>query len=153
MIYDIREHLEQYKGLSSNMDCAIDYILKTDFSKMGAGKYPVDGERVFALVQTPSTYPKEQARWESHTKYTDIQYMLAGKETIGMQKTEFLTVAEPYREENDIAFYADNQHGCFPTLTPGSFVICFPTDAHMPLICADTPQQIKKVVIKVKAEP
>jgi len=152
LIYDIREHLEQYKGLSANMDCAIDYILKTDFSKMAAGKYPVDGDRVFALVQSPTTYPKEQAKWEAHNAYIDIQYLLDGEEIIGSQKTGFLKIAEPFREGNDIAFYYDNREGFFPVLKPGTFVVCFPTDAHMPLICPNKPQKIKKVVMKVKAD-
>lgn len=152
MIYDIREHLQLYKGISTNIACAIEYLYKTDFSKLKAGKYPVDGDRVFALIQEPTTYPKEQAKWESHNSYIDIQYMLHGEEIIGSQKTEFLRISEPFREGADIAFYSDNGEGFFPVLKSGSFVVCFPTDAHMPLICPNQPQKIKKVVIKVKAD-
>lgn len=152
MIYDISEHLELYKGISANIACAIEYLSKTDFSKLEAGKYPVDGDRVFALVQDPTTYSKEQAKWESHNTYIDIQFMLDGEEIIGSQKTEFLKISEPFREGNDIAFYEDNGEGFFPILKPGSFVVCFPTDAHMPLICPNQPRKIKKVVMKVKAD-
>ena len=152
MIYDIREHLQLYKGISANMACAIEYLIKTDFSQLQAGKYQVDGDRVFALVQDPTTYLKEQAKWESHNAYIDIQYMLCGEEIIGSQKTEFLRISEPFREGNDIAFYSDNGEGFFSLLKPGSFVVCFPTDAHMPLICPNQPQKIKKVIMKVKAD-
>ncbi|HHV32808.1 MAG TPA: DUF386 domain-containing protein [Clostridiales bacterium] len=152
MIYDTRENMKMYKGLGENLDRAIAYFLKTDFSKLEAGKYPIDEDRVFALVQTPTTYPKEKARWESHEKYIDIQYLLNGEEMFGLQKTDQLTVSEPYREENDITFFEDNGKGFFPILRPDTFVICFPTDAHMPLIRPHEPMAIKKVVIKVKTE-
>lgn len=152
MIYDIKENLALYQGLSKSFDCAVTALLKTDFSKLEAGKYPIDGDNVFALVQTPTTRAKEQARWESHAHYIDIQFLLSGEEIIGIQKTDRLAVADPYREENDIAFYEENGDGFFPVLTPGSFVVCFPSDAHMPLISPNKPMPIKKVVIKVKAD-
>lgn len=152
MIYDLKQNLLQYKGISKNLDTAIEYLLKTDFSSMEEGKYSVDGDRVFALVQTPVTRSKEKCRWEAHGKYIDIQYMLEGSEIIGFQNTSELAASEPYRAENDIAFFADNGKGFFPHLVPDSYVVCFPWDAHMPLIYPDNPQKIKKVVIKVKAD-
>jgi len=150
MIYDRKENLLQYKGISENLDCALDYLAETDFTGMGAGKYTVDGEKVFALVQTPDTKPKNQAHWEAHRNYIDIQYLLYGEEMIGLQNIAFLTESERYHDGNDIVFYHENEKGFFPELVPDSFVICFPTDAHMPLICTSEPQHIKKVVVKVE---
>jgi biofilm protein TabA len=150
MIYDRKENLLQYKGISKNLDRAIDYLAETDFTGMDAGKYPVDGERVFLLVQTPDSRPKTEARWETHQRYLDIQYLIDGEEIIGFQKADKMTVSEPYKQEQDVAFYEDNGKGFFPELTADSFVICFPTDAHMPLICAEVPRHIKKVVVKVE---
>jgi len=152
LIYDVKKNLSQYKGLSKNFGCAIEYLLNTDFSGMGMGKYPVDGEKVFALVQMPETRPREQTRWESHKNYIDIQYMLLQSEIIGCQNTGSLTEKTPYSAENDIVFYHDNKKGFYPVLVPDSFVICFPWDAHMPLICTDIPKKIKKVVMKVQVE-
>lgn len=134
------------------MDRAVTYLLETDFFNMDAGKYPIDGENVFAMIKMPETKSQGQACWESHRKYVDIQYLLKGSEIIGFQNTGGLTERVPYNKENDIAFYHDNGKGFFPLLVPDSFVICFPWDAHMPLICAGHPQKIKKVVIKVLAE-
>ena len=150
MIYDVKENLAQYKGISKNLDCAITYLLQTDFTKMAAGRYPVQGDDVFALVQTPDTRKRADARWESHEEYIDIQYLLCDTEKIGFQNTGLLTVSQAYDTQKDIAFYQDNGQGFFVNLVPDTFVVCFPTDAHMPLICAEQTQQIKKVVIKVK---
>lgn len=150
MIYDLKENLQQYKGISKNLDCAIRYLLDTDFTDMNTGKYSVQGDDVFALVQAPDTRDRAAALWESHQNYIDIQYLLCGEEKIGFQNTGLLTVSQPYDAQKDIAFYQDNGQGFFVNLVPNTFVICFPADAHMPLVCAPQPQQIKKVVVKVK---
>ena len=79
MIYDHKENLLQYKGLSKNLDCAIEYLLHSDFAEMSAGKYPVQGDDVFALVQTPETVERKSASWESHQHYMDIQFFALRK--------------------------------------------------------------------------
>ena len=35
-------------------------------------------------------------------------------------------------------------------MTPGRFAIVFPADAHMPGVCVDAPQVVKKAVFKIK---
>ncbi len=152
MIYDVKENLLQYKGISKNLDCAIDYLLNTDFTGMEPGKYPVDGDRIFAMVQEPDSRPRSQARWEAHQRYIDIQYIIQGAENIGFQKIDLLTVSQPYSKENDIVFFAENGKGIFPELVPDSFAIFFPTDAHMPSVCTEEPAHVKKVVVKVEVE-
>ena len=150
MIYDTKENLSQYKGISKNLDCAIEYLLHTDFTDMSSGKYPVQGDDVFGLVQAPDTREKSAALWESHQSYIDIQYLLCGAEKIGFQNIGSLTDSEPYDAQKDIVFYQNNGKGFFVELEPDTFVVCFPQDAHMPLVCAAQPQSIKKLVVKVK---
>lgn len=152
IIYDTKENLSQYEGINRNLDCAIQYLLHTDFTEMNAGKYPVQGDDVFALVQTPDTRERTDALWESHEKYIDIQYLLCGAEKIGFQSTGKLTASQPYDAQKDIAFYQDNGQGFFVALEPDTFVVCFPQDAHMPLVCTEKSQQVKKVILKVRAE-
>lgn len=152
MIYDTKENLQNYKGISKNLDLALDYLERADLSGMEAGRYEIDGSHVFALVQAPQTRPQEQCRWEAHKKYIDIQYLIDGQETIGFQKTEAMVISEAYNAEKDLVFFRENGEGFFPRLVPGSFVICFPTDAHKPLICEGEPQSIKKVIVKVEVQ-
>lgn len=152
MIADIKENLECYRGISGLLDLALDYLRKTDFTGMASGKYEICGERVFVLIQEPDTRPREKARWESHRNYIDIQYIIEGAESIGFQQTAAMRPEEPYSPEKDITFYRDNQKGFFVPLMPESFVICFPQDSHMPLVCSGTPRRIRKAVVKVAVE-
>lgn len=150
MIYDDRSHLALYRGLSPRFDLALAYLEKTDFTGLPAGKYAIDGGAVFALMQEPLTAERSRCRWESHERYIDIQYLVAGREQIGFQNAGVLSVAEPYDAGRDIAFYKDNGKGVFIPLTPGTFAVCFPHDAHMPLVCMENPGQVRKVVVKIK---
>lgn len=149
MIYDTKDHLLQYKGISRNLDTAIDYLLQNDISGLTPGKYPINGDAVFLMIQDVKPLLRESAKWESHRKYVDIQYLIQGKESIGFQKTDSLKAKKAYSETNDIAFYEDNGNGFFVDLKKESFVVCFPTDAHMPLV-GNANTAIKKAVIKVE---
>lgn len=149
MIYDTKNHLLQYKGISRNLDIAINYLLQNDISGLTPGKYPINGDSVFLMIQEMKPLPRKLAKWESHRKYVDIQYLIQGKESIGFQKTDSLKVKKSYSETNDITFYEDNGNGFFVDLQEDSFVVCFPTDAHMPLV-GNANTAIKKAVIKVE---
>lgn len=151
MIYDTQNHLLQYKGMTNNMDTAVEYLIQKDLTSLSPGKYPILGDSIFLLIQEPKLCPRSTAKWESHQNYIDIQYLIKGEESIGFQKTDSLEIAQHYSEVNDIAFYQDNGKGFFVNLRPGSFVVCFPTDAHMPLVgTSHSLITIKKAVVKVK---
>ena len=48
------------------------------------------------------------------------------------------------------ALYSNNVTGEAFLMTPGRFAIVFPADAHMPGVCVDAPQAVKKAVFKIK---
>lgn len=150
MIYDKIKNANQYKALSANMKKALEYLETTDFSKLDAGKYPIDGDNVYAMVQCPTTKLKADAKWEGHKNYADIQYVVAGDEIIGVQAADEMIVETPYNETKDILFFAENGKGVDLMMKPGYFTVLFPSDAHMPLVCTDLPTAEKKVVVKFK---
>ena len=54
MIFDTLGNIEKYKGISANLDQAIDFIMQTDFSKSETGRTDVCGAFYYtkAVVQT-----------------------------------------------------------------------------------------------------
>jgi YhcH/YjgK/YiaL family protein len=112
------------------------------------GKYPIDGDDVFALVQTYESRPRQEGKWEAHRKFIDVQFVAQGKEQLGWANLNRLKVSEPYSDENDVLFLEGE--GDFVTAEAGTFVIFAPQDAHMPGIAAGNPQKVKKVVVKVR---
>ena len=41
-----------------------------------SGKYEIDGKNVYANVTAYTTIPWEEAKYEAHEHYTDIQYVI-----------------------------------------------------------------------------
>ena len=149
MIADTLKNRSQYASISPRIKAGFDYLAKTDFSKIAAGKYEIDGSNLFALVQEYDSITRDQGKWECHKNYIDIQYVVEGVEQIGVQNIDFLKVTTEYNPEKDIAFLSGD--GDFVTLSKGSYGVFFPQDAHMPKVApGDKPGKVKKVVLKIK---
>ena len=50
-----------------------------------------------------------------------------------------------------IAFYKGSASGRY-LLNPGDFMVCYPSDAHMVAIMENKPENIEKVVVKIKVQ-
>lgn len=90
--------------------------------------------------------------YEAHKRFIDIQCVLKGEERVACLPIERLKETKPYSEEIDATFFiADFNHQTSTiSLLPGYFAIFSPQDGHMPQLCLDEPQMVKKVVIKVE---
>jgi biofilm protein TabA len=140
--------LPQIPGL----DKAIDF-LKNCPADQPNGTVEIDGEDVFAIVQSYETkQQKEAPRFESHRKYIDVQYLLSGRELMGWAPLESVTVTEPYDDDKDILFgTAPANQSAFISFTAGQAIILLPTDAHAPGLTKGAPRPVKKIVVKVRS--
>ena len=150
MITSILAQLHWYKVISPNFGKAIEYALSMDFTALEPGKYPVDGDNVFAIVNEYMTKPLAECDPESHRDYADIQIMVAGVERFGYAPLNGQPETTPYDEERDVAFYSlAPEDLSYLTLHPGEFIIFFPSDIHQPEVYTHQPELVRKVVIKV----
>ena len=159
MIYDKIENIELYKGLSADIYVGLKY-LKDMSPDVEPGTYEIN-PRVKAIVSEYMTKPTNENGYEAHQKNIDIQYLLKGTEKISCLPVDELQETKPYNPTTDAAFYAAPSGPSISncqlsiinsqlTLRPASFALFFPHDAHMPQLCVDAPEPVKKVVIKVK---
>jgi YhcH/YjgK/YiaL family protein len=125
---------------------ALDYVQQTNFTVLIDGKYAIDGEQIFALVQRYVTKPLAEGRWERHLRYIDLQVVVEGAERIGYAPAGRLQAA-PYDAERDLQWL--DGRGDFLTLSAGGFVVLWPDDAHMPGVAVDAPAPVTKVVVKI----
>lgn len=149
MIYDRLENLKDYKGLSAGLDTAIDYLAANGVETLGQGKYAIDGDRVFFLVQSYETKDLSAAKYEAHRKYIDIQFVLEGAESCFCSPLAGLVPSEPFIAERDIGFYQAPEAEAFLPLTPGVFALFFPRDAHKPSCDLGEKRAVRKIVVKV----
>ena len=117
------------------------------------GKYEVDGEDLFYVVDEYETKPIDEGRLEIHRKYLDIQCVVSGAECIGVAPMEGLVEETPYDGEKDLAFYRAEPAMSRLHLAQGMFAIFWPNEPHMPgRRIGSTPEKVKKIVVKVKME-
>lgn len=150
MIADKIENANFYTHLSPAIAEAFQILKKSDFSDTPDGRYEIDGDRIYYILQRYQTKPFEQGKLETHRKYIDIQFVAAGCETIGYAPADGLKIADAYNSEKDIAFYHTPADTTQLKLEAGMFCIFFPHDAHLPCRHTDKPSDVTKIVIKVK---
>jgi YhcH/YjgK/YiaL family protein len=147
MIFDTIENYARYAGLGSNLFAALKFLRENDLAALPVGRQELDGDKLYLLAQEYTTKPVEAGRWEAHRKYIDIQYMVSGSERMGFANLRTMQLGE-YNPEKD--FQALTGSGNFVDVFHGSFAIFFPEDAHMPTLAVGAPEQVRKVVMKVK---
>ncbi|MEI6245161.1 MAG: YhcH/YjgK/YiaL family protein [Acidobacteriota bacterium] len=147
MITDRLSHASLYRTLSARIAAAFDYVTSHDFTKMADGRYDLEGDHMFALVQRYATKPISEGRWEAHRKYIDLQLVVSGTEQIGYVSLDQLA-AEPYDESRDL-IWLSGEAGQWITVPSGHFMLLWPSDAHMPQIAAGAPADVLKVVVKI----
>lgn len=150
MIFDHIHNAFLYEAMHPLFAKAFDYLRSTDFERMENGKYEIDGDNLFAIVNRYTTEPADMRQWEAHRTYIDIQYMVTGEENMGVAPLHTMKISKPYDNEND--YFLLNGEGVEQTVKPGFFTIFFPTDVHKPNLIASSADTILKVVLKVKME-
>ena len=148
MILDSLDRAATYSGLGDRIARALKFLQENDCVKLPAGKLPIDGDNVYALVQDYQSKPRSEGVWEAHRRHIDVQFVAAGIEEMGYAPLASLTTRTPYDETKD--FELVNGPGNFVTVPAGHFTIFFPQDGHIPGLAAEgQPAAVRKVVVKV----
>lgn len=147
MIFDLIENAKLYYGMGDRIAAGLKLLETQDFSDAKPGRYDVDGDNLYYMVQEYAAKPQDMGKWETHRRYIDIQYVVDGRERIGYVPIKNLTVSEKYDADRDIMFLEGE--GNFIKAGSGCFAIFMPDDAHMPCIEDKKPCQVKKIVVKV----
>lgn len=85
MVFDNVKNSSLYDGLGERIQTALEYLRSNDFEKFEPGRYEIDGENIFAMVQSYNSKKMEEGFWEAHRKYIDIQYVFKGTERMGFE--------------------------------------------------------------------
>ncbi len=145
------EFAKQYHANKALWDKAIAFLNDKKLDTLKPGKYIIDGTDVYATITEAPSKEFAQSAWESHRNYIDLQYVIRGKEKIGVAPVSSAAVVKPYDETKDIANY--NAEGKYYIATPDEFFLFFPGDAHRPNIKVDGYDTVKKLVIKIRYTP
>lgn len=149
MIIDTLDQSSRYHALSSRLEQAFAF-LKNMTDEVAVQRHDIDGDNVFALVQSYETSPVETRLYEVHRKYLDVQYIHRGEELIYWKPLAELTgETMAYDAEKDAALYAYDGQGVPVALRAGQFSILHPSDGHIPACSLQGNTAVLKVVVKV----
>ena len=129
---------------------AIDW-LKTNQNQPD-GEYEIAGRNLFAIVQTIEPQPRAECIFEAHRDYIDLQYCISGGELIEWAPLQTLTPKGEFSTDKDYGHYLVPEVATSILMTPGTFGIFFPADAHMPKIKDGINTTTKKVVVKIRTD-
>ncbi|MCM1543877.1 MAG: YhcH/YjgK/YiaL family protein [Ruminococcus sp.] len=148
-IHNISDYFEQLPLLKK----VGEFVQRFNNEKLADDTYEIDGKRVFAMVQSYRTkHQTPEMMFEAHKKYIDVQYIANGIEKIRWVKLEKVDlVEERYSKGADVAFYEGDAAFDF-VLTKNTFLLLYPSDAHLPGLSADKDVNVRKIVFKIQVE-
>jgi YhcH/YjgK/YiaL family protein len=147
-----KEFALSYFKNKDRWDKAFSFLKSNDLSKLEIKRYEIDGDNLYALVSDYLTKNEEDAKFEAHKKYIDIQYVITGTEQISVAPVSMKKdVITPYDPAKDIEFMTVNQSNNYKA-APDRFFIFFPSDLHRPSVKIGENSQVKKIVVKVKVD-
>ena len=145
MIFDTIDNAPQYFALNPHFEAAFNWLKENP--NASDGRYEVNGDDCFVMVQSPIGRGKNDPLLEAHNKYLDIQATLEDVDEVGWKaRTDCSQVKQEYSTENDVVLWSEAPD-FYVTLAPGTFVILFPQDAHAPISGEGA---MKKAVFKVR---
>ncbi|MEH7235313.1 YhcH/YjgK/YiaL family protein [Bacillus sp. JJ1562] len=147
MIIDKLSNAHLYEGVRPRLKMALDYLREHDIAALPVGEYEIDGHQVFIQIHEYETKSSEEARFECHARYADVQYIIHGEEKMGYTNVENTKVVEELKEK-DLYFLETTAEDRI-LVKEGMFALFTPEDAHMPGMYVSTPKPVKKAVVKV----
>lgn len=149
---DRRQMAISYFKQKERWDKAFLFLRDNDLTKMEIKRHDIDGDNLYAPISEYYSKKDEDAKYESHQKYIDIQYVIGGKELIGITTMDDIKeVLQSYDAVKDVMFMTVNKINNRKA-DPGRFFVFFPNDVHRPGLRDGDSTLVRKVVVKVKID-
>jgi len=133
MIVDRLENAARHEERHGGFRAAFDFLRQAHLAELPEGRYAIDGDRLYVILARAQGRGRAGAPLEAHRRYVDIQYVIAGRERIGIRPTaDCRVVATPYDAAKDIVFFKDEPTDWID-VPAGAFAVFDPADAHAPL--------------------
>ncbi len=146
MIFDQLKNAAMYENVKDGFAKGFAFIQEAEEKSLPAGRYDIDGDRVYAMIQEYETHGNI-GQFEAHRDYIDIQYIASGEEYMEYAPLHDCTETVAYTP--DIAFYKADAKVKM-VFCAGDFGIFFPHDAHNPGVWVGEVGKVRKIVIKVR---
>ncbi len=147
------ENAAAYAVLGPGMRAAMEWLQRREYAGLAPGRYELNGGSGFVVLERYRPKPLEQAAWETHRNYIDVQLVIEGRERMGCcPLASQPPVIKPYDPATDLEFYS--ARGDLFEFGPGEFAVFTPHDVHAPKLAPSGPVvDVFKAVIKIPVDP
>lgn len=129
---------------------ALEAFLMQDMINKAPGRYELEGDKLFCLVQDAVPRSVADSQSEAHRRYADIQIPVSATERFGFSLPQSgLAPCDDRLEAQDLAFYPAPANEFFMDVEPGAYVVFLPAELHRPCVLIKNKTEFRKVVIKV----
>lgn len=149
MIVDYLGNDQLYRSFDQRFEMAFEFLSNTKLRDMSDGRYPLDEDAVYAIVQSYSTELEQKRQFEAHRHYADIQYIVEGREIIYWLPMQRAPEGLEYSKQLDAVSFESHDGSSIP-LSKNFFAVFFPQDAHKPGCVWTESTSVKKVVMKIR---
>jgi len=150
MIFDNIKNCKMYYGVNPKFKKAFEFIEKATKENAEVGKYEIEGKEIYASVQSYDSKLMENSVFEGHKNYIDIQYIVEGREMMGVMEISKAETDSEYNDQKDVTFYKKRDIASYCIAEQGDFCIFYPHDIHSPGVSLNnSPSNVKKIVVKV----
>ena len=145
MIFAKLTDAADYRGIHPRLDRVIDCLNEEYLHQVGTQTQKLEDDLLYVTRFDYETIPLEEAFFEAHKKYLDVHLMLQGTERVDISHPDVLTLFD--HKDDFYAYQGEAEQTLL--LTPGSFLVVFPGDAHRIKVQVEGPENVSKVVFKL----
>ena len=145
MIFAKLTDAADYRGIHPRLDRVIDCLNEEFLHQVGTQTQKLEDDLLYVTRFDYETIPLEDAFFEAHKKYLDVHLMLQGTERVDISHPDVLTLFD--HKDDFYAYQGEAEQTLL--LTPGSFLVVFPGDAHRIKVQVRGPENVSKVVFKL----
>lgn len=128
---------------------ALEYIKQNDLCALTNGRHTIEGDNLWINIVDAELRSSDEAKFEAHNQYIDIQIPLSSSESYGVKnRSECQHPIGEFNEADDYILFEDKISN-IETRQPGEMIVFTPDDAHAPLI-GEGP--VHKAIFKVKVK-
>ncbi len=149
MVLDHISNASRYYALGKRFETALRWLEQNGTSDLKPEeRIPIDGVDVYATSYHYTTGARDSVSLEGHRRYADIQFNAKGPDVFGYRNILGAVPSMEYDSEMDYQLFT--RECDYIVSKEGMFSIYWPEDLHAPRIMDGQPEEVTKVVVKVR---
>ena len=145
MIYAKNGDASAYRGIHPRLDRVLELLNEDYLSAVPTQTRQLEGEALFVTRFDVQSSADECRLFEHHRRYLDVFTLIRGRERVDLAPADAMEL----REQRGDYWGGVCETEQSVLLSPGSFLVLFPGDAHRPGMAVQGPEPLSRVVFKV----